>query len=393
MDGAIDVWDLTRGDQVARMVHPGNLVRVAFSPDGSAVATADDKGAVRLWSPGGELKAALREPAYGPQQLIFSEDGRYLAVAARTPGLFVLDLHGQLAATHLLSSRDADLMAFGSRYLAASDRGKQLLRIWETAGARELPGVKADGLDGLALDFTGTFLATREQDGRGHGLLRVRALPDLRALGFTLQMDSSSTFGLGPQGKYLAVEVVEPGANRYAPNRYVDVWDIAAARRVTRVPHEGGELQRIVYRPDGGALFTVAEGGEVRAWALPAGKLTARLSHEEDVSAIRFSADGKVLATVSEGRVYAWNASTGELLSQLAEAGYVRDARFSPDGRYLLTGSADGTAAVWRWRTEDLRDEACKRLSHNLTPSEWQRYLGDRPYRNTCPNLPAGEQR
>ena len=52
----------------------------------------------------------------------------------------------------------------------------------------------------------------------------------------------------------------------------------------------------------------------------------------------------------------------------------------------LLTGSADGNLVMWLWRSEDLRDEACRRLTRNLDAEEWARYLGDRPYRSTCQN-------
>ena len=52
------------------------------------------------------------------------------------------------------------------------------------------------------------------------------------------------------------------------------------------------------------------------------------------------------------------------------------------------SGSYDGTARVWLWRPEDLIAEACARLPRNLTLEEWQRYIGDEPYRPTCPDLP-----
>lgn len=51
--------------------------------------------------------------------------------------------------------------------------------------------------------------------------------------------------------------------------------------------------------------------------------------------------------------------------------------------------AADGTARLWRWQAEDLIQQACSRLPWNLTQAEWRRYLGDLPYRRTCPDLPV----
>lgn len=68
------------------------------------------------------------------------------------------------------------------------------------------------------------------------------------------------------------------------------------------------------------------------------------------------------------------------------------DFQFSNDGRQLLTGTLEGIAALWLWKTEDLRAEACKRLMRNLLASGWQQYLGATPYQPTCANLPAAPQ-
>jgi hypothetical protein len=67
--------------------------------------------------------------------------------------------------------------------------------------------------------------------------------------------------------------------------------------------------------------------------------------------------------------------------------GSVKRAIFSPDGRYVVT--CDNSAVlIWLWRPNDLIVEACSRLRWNLTPQEWQRYIGDEPYHKTCANLP-----
>jgi len=64
----------------------------------------------------------------------------------------------------------------------------------------------------------------------------------------------------------------------------------------------------------------------------------------------------------------------------------VRTAAFSPDGQKIATGSGD--ANLWLWRPASLMAAACTRLTRNLSPEEWRRYITDEPYRKTCPSLP-----
>ena len=53
------------------------------------------------------------------------------------------------------------------------------------------------------------------------------------------------------------------------------------------------------------------------------------------------------------------------------------------DSRQGCHGEVVGPAA------QELTDEACARLSRNLTREEWKQHFGDEPYRATCPRLPA----
>jgi RNA polymerase sigma factor (sigma-70 family) len=101
-------------------------------------------------------------------------------------------------------------------------------------------------------------------------------------------------------------------------------------------------------------------GGDVRLWETATGKLLHTLSRPNARAQckITFSADGTLLATGDgrEGNVLVWDARSGALLHTLSgHTDIVFAATFAPTGDLLATGGKDGRVCLWDARTGDLR--------------------------------------
>ncbi|MDQ5824159.1 MAG: WD40 repeat domain-containing protein [Chloroflexota bacterium] len=72
------------------------------------------------------------------------------------------------------------------------------------------------------------------------------------------------------------------------------------------------------------------------------------VGHNVTVTALAFSADGRLLASGDIAKVYLWNASSGAIANDLGDGtGGGEALAFSPDGQMLATGGSDGQVRIW----------------------------------------------
>ncbi|KAL8823012.1 MAG: hypothetical protein Q9191_006265 [Dirinaria sp. TL-2023a] len=90
--------------------------------------------------------------------------------------------------------------------------------------------------------------------------------------------------------------------------------------------------------------------------------LMHNLAHESVVCCVRFSLDGKYIATGCNRSAQIFEVSTGRQLTKLQDETvdkdgdlYIRSVCFSPDGKYLATGAEDKQIRVWDIESRTIR--------------------------------------
>ena len=134
---AVTLWSADTGVAVARLTHGGSINRIAFSPDGTRLATAADNGG-KLWDATSGKEIAQMSHGNSVTAIAFSPDGHYLATGsvdqtarvwdAKNGGAVVLLPHnGWVAAV--------DFSPESGRLATASWEG--MSRVWEAGRGRE----------------------------------------------------------------------------------------------------------------------------------------------------------------------------------------------------------------------------------------------------------------
>ncbi len=161
--------------------------------------------------------------------------------------------------------------------------------------------------------------------------------------------------------------------------------------------------ERVIFSPDGSLVAVVDRNNAVSVFFVKNGVRRLSMRHDSSIRDLAFSGNQRYLATATrDGFVHIWELATGQQISQINQRGFVQTISFAEGDKYLI--AADGYTvrgpaehAVysrnylrrWLWKPRDLIDAACRRVSRNLSSSEWDFFVGDGLCRAVCPNAPS----
>ena len=284
--------------------HADGVGSIAYSPDGSMLASGSFDRTVKLWDVSSRRVFATL-PAHGDRviSVAFSPNGSILA-------------SGSLDRT---------------------------VKLWDVSSRRVIATLKdhREGLTAVAFSPTQPKVASASWDG----LVGLWDVPSGGNVSFLRHGESVLSIAFSPDGRILAAGTI--GGPIY-------VWDVVKRQALNTLEGHTNWVRSLVFLNDGKTLLSAASDNTIRMWDIKTGSNI--VTRWGGVETMTLSPDGATLAFGSidfgpgptDYSINIWDIASERSLATVEwHASRVLSVAFSPDGKTLASGSFDNTVGLW----------------------------------------------
>ncbi len=365
--GRLAIWDRKSGGLVRmERAHRTRIFEVAFSHDGKRFASGGADQQIHVWNASTHQKVmTLKGHLNEVWSVQFSPDDRYLITSGKDRTVKVWDLQSEPRANGwMLDDREwpAGFAAGGQGVITIADREggtgpdrPKVIRHWN--GPRVIKTLPVAGAllpNRTVLSVSGS--GSKDGDGRVTTTGSADNEIQFHSAGtgestrsFRVAEQISQLFSASSNGRWL-VGLAKGNAG-------LCVWDADTGERVALLDEFMGanSYDLAVFSPDNRFLAVATQTYQVKLWEMETRRFVRTFgSHGWRVYAIRFSADGRHLASSSwEGDARVFEVGSGKAIAGplYGHGSGVYSLSFSADGKTLVTGGGDNTVRFWHLPT------------------------------------------
>lgn len=403
----VNVWNTQNGQLVQTVSDGKNFAStISYASNGRTLLVAGSRG-MTAWETDLWRKLPVNVFDSGIKSLSSSGNGT-VVVAGGYNGTFLLNLGVENDVRTISgigqSPTSAAFSADGKKLALGGDDG--VARLWDLVTGKQVNEIGVRGVAAVSLlDFssdgqvlgaamgggetmlsnasTGELISKFSSIGEGEFSSAYAWSEDLKKIAVVVQAGPQNILRIiGSQaGKALVEKPIgrKSGSIRFSPdarllsladNNSVRIIDATTGKETRAIDEHlvvaqaySRDMKSLALAKFDGTikLYDATTGNRLRTFGV-AGKLDvierSRLEgsvlmqlpgHEQSVSSIAFSPNGKILASGSvDNTVRLWSVdSKSELFVLNGHAGTVSSLAFSPDGRHLVSTSVDGSAKLW----------------------------------------------
>lgn len=425
-DRTVWLWDVASGVAIGQTgnVHQDRIWDIQFSADGTLLASASLDGSIIIQelNSGRNLSAPLRGHTNGARTLAFTHDAALLLSGGGDGKIHVYQLP-RLLTGHEDGIRTMTINPAGS-VLASADNGG-MIHLWdmESGQALRAPIEAHNGrIWDLAFSPNGELLASVGRDQQ----LRLWRVATTEMIGQPLPgEDELFSVTFSPDGALLATGdrngritlwSIESGAAVLGPleGHRQRVWSLAFSADGTHLYSQDRRGGLIMWDTVSGEILLQTalnvnasvesadfllshqiaalglENGTLLILHLDTGEIVQTFTAAEDVSidAVALSTDGRLVAAGNRaGALWLWDIEQNLMLERRLDAhdGNIRALAFTSAGTGLASGGEDLRLVFTPLPTLSPEERACRIANRNLTPAEWEQFVGSTfPYQTTC---------
>ncbi|KAL5611691.1 uncharacterized protein BROUX77_001847 [Berkeleyomyces rouxiae] len=316
---------------------------VAYSPDGTIMASASDDCKIRLWrSVDGVCVQELKGHKVSTNSVVFSPDGTLIASASGDyttriwridDGTCVHELKGHKTWVNSVAfSPDGALVASGS-----GDYTVRLWRVDDGTCVQELKG-HASRVNSLVFSPDAKVVASASGD---HTVRLWRhddgtCIHELKG-----HVGRVNSVAFSPDGTHVASA---------SGDHTIKLWRSSDGTCVQELKGHAARVNSVAFSPDGKVIASGSGDHTLRLWRIDNGSCVQEFKgHGGRVNSVAFSPDGAILASAAaDCTVRFWSSDNGNGMREVKGHGdRVSLATVSPDGKLIASAADDHTVRVW----------------------------------------------